>query len=167
MKKVKLFCCDEYSVDDLGNVYSKSGNVLKNSTNPRGYLMINIMINGKRKGLSVHKAVLNSFTEPPFENSQINHIDGNKQNNCLTNLEWCSPKENTQHSLYVLNNILLRGKPIMAIHESGWSRVFRSLRECAKFLKCSPGSVSSVIRGHKKKCRGCTFKWVDGGMEDT
>ena len=44
MKKVKLFCCDEYSVDDLGNVYSKSGNVLKNSTNPRGYLMINIMI---------------------------------------------------------------------------------------------------------------------------
>lgn len=166
MKKVKLYCCNEYSVDDLGNVYSKSGNILKSSINHRGYLMINLMINGKRKGLAVHKAVLNSFIEPPFKNAQVNHIDGNKQNNCLSNLEWCSPKENTQHSLYILNNILLRGRNIIAIHDSGWIKEFRSLRECAKFLKCSPGAVSAVIRGHKKKCKGCTFKWADGETVD-
>lgn len=166
MKKVKLYCCDKYSVDDLGNVYSKSGKILKSSINPRGYLIVNLMINGKRKGLTVHKAILNSFKEPPFKDAQINHIDGNKQNNCLSNLEWCSPKENTNHSLYVLNNILLRGRSIIAMHESGWVKQFRSLRECAKFLKCSSGAVSAVINGYKNKCKGCTFKWADGETVD-
>lgn len=166
MKKVNLYCCNEYSVDDLGNVYSKSGKVLKPTTNQRGYFMVTLMINGSRKTLTVHRAILNSFIEPPFENAQINHIDGNKQNNQLSNLEWCTAKENIQHSLYTLNNILLRGRSIIAIHESGWIKQFRSLRECAKFLKCSPGAVSAVIRGHKKRCKGCTFKWADGGMED-
>lgn len=167
MKKVKLFCCNEYSVDDLGNVYSKSGKVLKSSLNPRGYPMINLMINGERKGLAVHKAVLNSFLEPPFKNAQVNHIDGNKQNNQLSNLEWCTAKENTQHSLYALNNILTRGRSIIATHELGWAKQFRSLRECARFLKCTPGAVSAVIRGHKKKCKGCTFKWADGEIGET
>lgn len=166
MKKVKLYCCDEYSVDDLGNVYTKSGKILKSSINHRGYCIVNLMINGKRKGLTVHRAILNSFKEPPFKDAQINHIDGNKQNNSLNNLEWCSAKENTNHSLYTLNNILLRGRSIIAIHESGWVKQFRSLRECAKFLKCSPGAVYAVVHGYKKRCKGCTFKWADGEMVD-
>lgn len=167
MKKVKLFCSDEYSVDDLGNVYSKKGKILKSSLNPRGYPMINLMIDGERKGISVHKAVLNSFLKPPFKNAQVNHIDGNKQNNQLSNLEWCTTEENVQHSLYTLDNISTRGRSIVAIHESGWFKQFRSLRECARFLKCSHGAVSAVIRGYKKRCKGCTFKWVDGEIGET
>lgn len=67
MKKVKLYCCDKYSVDDLGNVYSKSGKVLKpTTTNQRGYFMVTLMINGSRKTLTVHRAILNSFIEPPL-----------------------------------------------------------------------------------------------------
>lgn len=167
MKKVKLFCSDEYSVDDLGNVYSKKGKILKSSLNPRGYPMVNLMIDGERKGISVHKAVLNSFLEPPFKNAQVNHIDGNKQNNQLSNLEWCTAKENVQHSLYVLNNISTRGRSIIATHELGWVKQFRSLRECARFLKCTPGAISSVINGYKKRCKDCTFKWADGEIGET
>lgn len=162
MKKVKLFCSDEYSVDDLGNVYSKKGKILKSSLNPRGYQIVNLIIDGKRKGLAVHKAVLKSFSSQPTEKHQVNHKDGNKQNNNLSNLEWCTAKENTQHSLYTLNNINLRGRAIIATHESGWSKEFRSLRECAKFLGCSAGAVSAVIRGVKRRCKKCTFKWADG-----
>lgn len=166
MKKVPLFCCNEYSVDDLGNVYSKFGKILKSSVNFRGYLIINIMVNGKRKGLSVHRAILESFSKPPFKNAQVNHIDGNKQNNNLNNLEWCTAKENTQHSLYVLNNISNRGRSIIAISSKGWTKKFRSLRECARYLNCSHGAISAVINGYKKRCKGCTFKWADGEMEN-
>ena len=172
MKKVKLFCSDEYSVDDLGNVYSKKGKILKSSLNPRGYCMVVIMIDGKRKGISVHKAVLKSFVPQPSDKHQVNHKDGNKQNNNLSNLEWCTAKENTQHSLHVLNNInKLRGnthgnKAIVATHESGWSKEFRSIRECARYLGCSVGAVSAVIRGVKHRCKKCTFKWADGETEN-
>ena len=54
MKKVKLFCSDEYSVDDLGNVYSKKGKIIKSSLNPRGYQIVNLMIDGK--ALYIHRA---------------------------------------------------------------------------------------------------------------
>lgn len=102
--KTKLFLSDEYDVDDSGVVFSKRGIPLKPSTNHRGYQIINVRVNGKTKGLSVHTAVLASFMPKPFEDAQVNHKDGNKKNNSLDNLEWVSRHENVEHSCYVLGN---------------------------------------------------------------
>lgn len=103
----KLFCCEDYYVSDEGYVFAKNGvDILKPSTNHNGYQIINIMVDGKRKGLSVHTAVLNTFNPEgkTTEKNQINHKNGNKKDNRLTNLEWVSPQENITHSIEELGN---------------------------------------------------------------
>lgn len=94
-----LFCCSEYLVDDRGFVISKKGKPLKPSTNHRGYQIINVMINGKRKGLGVHTAVARAFCDGYSPELQVNHKDGCKTNNQASNLEWVTALENTRHAI--------------------------------------------------------------------
>ena len=138
----KLFVCDDYEVDSNGVVYSKRGKPLKPSINHSGYQIINIMVNGRRVGLAVHTAVLSSFEPKPFETAQINHKDGNKTNNRLENLEWCTAAENTHHAFTVLrvDPQKDRKKPVKAVNvDTGKVIIFPSLTETAKALKCTKG----------------------------
>ena len=94
-----LFCYSDYLVDDRGFVISKRGKPLKPSINHKGYQIINVMIDGKRKGLGVYTAVARAFCEGFNPELQVNHKDGNKINNKADNLEWVTPKENVEHAI--------------------------------------------------------------------
>lgn len=98
----ETFCSPEYHVDEYGNVYGKKGRILKPSINPRGYRMVNFIINGKRKGFSVHTLVARAFCDGYRKGLIVNHIDGNKLNNYYKNLEWVTYKENSIHATKVL-----------------------------------------------------------------
>lgn len=102
-KKERVQGCEEYQVDTSGTVYSKYGRPLKPSVNPRGYAVVNMMINGKRVGATVHSLVAKQFLgcHDPIK-TQVNHIDGNKLNNNVNNLEWVTPLENVGHSRTML-----------------------------------------------------------------
>ena len=63
-----------------------------------GYYQICTSINGKRKNIKVHKAIAETFIDNPNNLPVINHIDGNKENNCVENLEWCTYQENSFHA---------------------------------------------------------------------
>jgi len=78
--------------DKLGGV------VLKMGTVSRGYSNVCIVVNGKRKYCLVHRLVAMTFIPNPLNKKQVNHIDGNKKNNNVTNLEWCTNQENMQHA---------------------------------------------------------------------
>lgn len=102
---IPLFCNPEYKVSSDGFIISKRDNTpMKPSKNPRGYLITNIMMpDGSIKGISIHGAVAKSFLgDKTADGLQINHIDGDKENNRLENLEWVTPKENSMHSVRVL-----------------------------------------------------------------
>ena len=105
-KKEKVIGYEEYQVDTRGVVYSKRGAPLKPSVNPKGYYVVIFCINGKTKGFGVHQIVARQFVKnvDPKNKTQVNHIDGNKLNNCVENLEWVTPKENSRHSVDVLGN---------------------------------------------------------------
>ena len=91
-----------YQVSDTGLVKSLRNNkhrILKSCATRHGYLLITFSINKKRKAHTVHRLVLNAFTPKSEKNLQCNHKDGNKLNNRISNLEWCSQSENMKHAI--------------------------------------------------------------------
>lgn len=83
-----------YYVSDRGRVYSKHTNKILSLYIDRGYARIKIA----KKNYRLHRLVMKTFK--PIENSNeltVNHLDLDKLNNCITNLEWCSQKENLIH----------------------------------------------------------------------
>lgn len=69
----------------------------------RKYAEIPLVLNGKTKWFMVHRLVAQAFIPNPQNKPQINHKDGNKLNNSVDNLQWCTESENQIHKLYVLD----------------------------------------------------------------
>jgi hypothetical protein len=88
-----------YEVDDQGNVYSLISNRFVDSgLTSKKYKRVCLVTNGKRKFHHVHRLVAETFIPNPLNLPQVNHKDGNKQNNHVENLEWCSASDNMKHS---------------------------------------------------------------------
>ena len=103
-----------YKVSNLGIVIRIGGNVkrkehlmyvpskiMKPMDNGKGYLRIKLTINSKEKRIMLHRIIAEAFIPNPENKRCVNHIDGNKQNNLLYNLEWCTHSENSQHSIKI------------------------------------------------------------------
>jgi hypothetical protein len=75
--------------------------IMKPIDNGKGYLRIKLTINNKEKRIMLHRIIAEAFIPNPYNKKCVNHIDGNKNNNSLSNLEWCTHKENSQHSIMI------------------------------------------------------------------
>lgn len=97
-----------YEISNLGNVQSVDrvtgnrkfcGSHIKPFKDRAGYLQVNLKISKNIKSCRVHRLVGESFINNPKNKPDINHIDGNKSNNNVSNLEWVTKSENTKHAL--------------------------------------------------------------------
>lgn len=100
----------DYQVSNLGRVksfkHSKDGRLMKINVTGREYLGVQLYVNGKRKTCKVHRLVMLTFVGE--SDLQVNHKNGNKTDNRLSNLEYCTPGENLQHAyLYNLKDGLV------------------------------------------------------------
>lgn len=102
-----------YAVTDDGKVWSharvnvngrRCGNKwMSTYTDKDGYLFYKLTSQSRTKRFYAHRVVALTYIENINNKSQVNHIDGNKQNNHVSNLEWVTAKENTAHAIKVLN----------------------------------------------------------------
>lgn len=106
-----------YQVSNLGRVKSlpkivgrrlRGETVLAQQRSRHGYYMVDLCTNGKRFNASVHRLVAEAFIPNPDNKPCVNHIDGDKANNCVDNLEWCTHSENQLHAYK--NNLCPRHK---------------------------------------------------------
>lgn len=89
---------ENYLVDENGNVFSKNiGRYLKQRTNEKGYKYVSLSKNDVKRKWFIHRCVACAFLPNPLNLPQINHKDENKQNNHLSNLEWCDNRYNQMY----------------------------------------------------------------------
>jgi len=87
-----------YSITRDGKVYSLYKKEYKNLVTRRGYLSTTLWKNGKGSSSSIHRLVALAYIPNPENKPQVNHIDGDKSNNIVSNLEWATRSENVKHA---------------------------------------------------------------------
>lgn len=107
LERIKpIECYDGYYITSWGRVYSENiSGFLKPFITGKGYLKVDLHKDGKRTHKKVHRLVAEAFVPNPANKPQVNHKDGNKQNNSYTNLEWVTNQENVIHAQKMLKII--------------------------------------------------------------
>lgn len=154
-KKVKGFN-NRYSVSDKGNVKNDERNtILKPMLSTSGYHYVHLVIEQKKYTRYIHRLVGESFIDNPFNHEQIDHIDGNKTNNNISNLRWVSVSENCL-AYGSKERAESRKRPIIARNVKGQVIEFNSRKEASEYFKCSP---TKIKYGHCYK-KGTKKDWL-------
>ena len=84
------------------NEYKQKGKILKFNKNPNGYLQVRLSKNGVAKTYRVNRLIALTFIENPLNKKTVNHINGNKLDNRVENLEWATEREQAIHRHNIL-----------------------------------------------------------------
>ena len=152
-----------YAVNRAGEVKNLETNKkLKPSFNKAGYLVVSLYDGQthKRRTVRVHRLVTEAFITNPDGKEDVNHIDGNKANNTVGNLEWATRSENMLHRCRVLGkkstNIPTPYKPVQCL-DTG--EIFESRSEAARKTNTEPIHIYECCKGIRKTAGG--FRWME------
>ncbi len=165
-----------YQVSDLWRIKSLNyknswkEQVLKLNTNWYWYMIISLYKQWSRESFLVHRLVAQAFMR--FSSMEINHIDWNRSNNTLSNLEYCTRSENLKHSFREL--WIVQNKPMSwrswKLHPKSikiWMysdfrliKTFDWVREAARALNIAATNISRILKWKQKTTQGFTFKYI-------
>lgn len=147
----KIVGFPSYSVSSHGRVRNdKSGRILRQHDR-KGYKSVLLYDGlGASKRINVHRLVAMAFLSPTLEGEQINHKDGCKTNNNVSNLEWCTVAQNHRHSRDVLKNGLRR---VLCV-ETGQN--YESVKKAAE---ASGSYIPDIVRACKNGATAAGFHW--------
>ena len=168
-----------HQISNMGTIRNKkTKNKLNPYVNESGYLIVGLYNKTKKRTVHyrVHRLVAEAFLDNPNKKRTVNHIDGNKQNNCLTNLECETHSENIRHafdmglmvitenqrkaaSKNIKKNRLLADsrKRCFLISSNGEKIEFSSIKEGAMWINGVSSAISQCCKGKKATYKG--YKW--------
>ena len=147
-----------YKISSYGNIYSYTlEKLMKKQVNPTGYEQVLLYRDGKPFLKRIHRIVMENFSEEEFDHEMpVNHIDGNKLNNKVENLEMTTPKRNTRHA--VKTGLIKSCKPVMQFTIKGeFIREYSSASEAARQLGAHHSQISRAASG--KLYSSCGYRW--------
>ena len=156
---------DNYEVSNYGNVRNKTTKkVLKGRITKNGYLQVSLKINDTNKFVNryIHRLVAQAFIENPENKKEVNHIDGNKQNNDLSNLEWVTNSENQKHRHSIGITKTSQRHIGMFDKEGNMVKDFQSIIEAAAYFnKTSRVNIDNALQKKQKTAYGYIWKYLD------
>ena len=155
-----------YQISSYGRIKSlhfngsKKPKILECTYDVRGYRCIAFRVGGagsKQKHFMVHRLVAKMLIPNPQGKPFVNHKDGDRKNNDVSNLEWVTKEENEWHKLYVLGSVsgaCIPPKKIVCVETR---KEYPSISAAAKAVGVSQGAISNALRGKTKTSAG--FHW--------
>lgn len=152
----------DYWVSNYGNVksYKRNEEIIMKTCLRNGYKSLTLCTDNKKKNFLVHRLVALTFLDNPDNLLIVNHIDGNILNDNVTNLEWVTYSQNTQHSQKILGKI----RSGVAVHQFNldgtYIATFNSIKEAAFANNMGDSHIPSVCRGKRNSAGGFIWKYV-------
>ena len=172
---------NEYQINQFGEIRTlkdspklKKYDVLKPQISKRnGYVYQMLYKNGKEKLLRVHRLVAMAFLPNPNNLPQVNHKDGNKQNNSVDNLEWCEQSYNMKHAYKnglqipsenqrkaIINTNKLKQKKVCQIKDGEIINTFSGISEASRQTKISISCISRCCNLKRKSTNGYEWRFL-------
>lgn len=154
---------NRYQVSNLGKVRSMpiqsktnyfKGDVLKTSIDSNGYINVSL----SRKTYKVHRLVAEAFIENPNNYPCVNHIDEDKTNNRIDNLEWCTYKQNNNHGTRNIRISENNGRTIIQCNMNGDEiKRWKSIADAARYYGVKRWTICGCLNGRQHT--SCGYKW--------
>ena len=169
--------CGFYQVSNFGRVrriadYSNQNSewnlyepkILTPRLHTNGYLRVMLSVSGKHYDRYIHRLVAAAFIDNENGYSEVNHIDGNKQNNNVLNLEWCTRSQNNRHAyrtgLKTVKGCYGTKKKVaqLTVEENRIIAIYGSIDSAAQYMKCRHCMITNCCSGRYKTSKG--YKWI-------
>lgn len=152
----------DYSVSTEGEVRKDTTNYILSQSSQQDYKFVGLIINGKQKRMRVHRMVALAFIDNPDNKPYVNHINGNRSDNNVENLEWVTPSENTQHA--VDTGLFKSGRTHAVIQynlNGEQMATFESASEAARQTGGSQSKITMCCRRQRDSANDYQWRYYD------
>lgn len=152
-----------YSINENGVVKNNATGIIKKPYKnvKNGYLYVDLWNNNKAKKHAIHRLIAEHFIPNPLNKPTVDHIDGNRTNNAISNLRWATYSE--QNSRFNTHGVRSQ-KVIVTKSESDLKMVFESITDVANYFGVCLSSISQMIKkgtyGKRGKTRNYMFQYL-------